>query len=283
MLTTAVAHSEDVASLSALDHKLVSSATVMVPCPWFTEVAEYAKNRPDIDLGLHLTLTSEWQAYRWGPVAQRALVPSLVGPDGYFYPNSGEFARHADLNEVETEIRAQIERARSMGLEPSHLDAHMHALYQTPELFRVLLKVAHEYKLPLRTARNILPFQSLVPLMDPSDPVVDSIFSPLTDVPAYRWTDYYVNIMKNLHAGVTEVYVHLAHDNDETQAIMVNHLEWGASWRQREVDAISSPEVRKALKENHIILIGWKDIQRLIVAESRVPAEPGARTPSRTP
>jgi chitin disaccharide deacetylase len=260
----AVAHSEDVASFAALDNKFVTSATVMVPCPWFTEVAAYAKAHPGNDLGLHLTLTSEWQTYRWGPVSPRAFVPSLVGPDGYFYSNSQEFAKHAKLDEVEIEIRAQIERAKSMGLEPSHLDAHMHSLYSTPELFKVLLKVAHEYKLPVRMARNIQPFQAALALMSPGDPVPDAIFSPGGDVPASGWKDYYVNVLSNLQPGVTEIFVHLAHDDAESQAIMVDHPDWGAAWRQREFDVVSSREFRKALDDNHIVLIGWRDIQRIM-------------------
>ena len=81
----AMSHSENDASFSALDQKLVTAATVMVPAPWFGEVAVYAKAHPDADLGLHLTLTAEWQTFRWGPVTPRNLVPSLVGPDGNFY------------------------------------------------------------------------------------------------------------------------------------------------------------------------------------------------------
>src|SRR6267154_320372 len=207
----AVSHSEDVASFAALEQKLITSATVMVPCSWFTEVAAYAK-----------------------------------------------------LDEVEAEIRAQIERAKSMGLEPSHLDAHMHTLYRTPELFGVFLKVAREYKLPIRMARNDQPFQSMLPLMAPGDPIPDAIFSPGEDVPASGWTDYYVNLIKNLQPGVTEIFVHLAHDDAETQAVTVNHPEWGAAWREREVEAMSSPAFRKALEENHSILIGWPDIKKLL-------------------
>jgi len=184
-----VSHSEDVASFAALDNKFITSGTVMVPCPWFTEVAAYVKIHPDADLGLHLTFTSEWQTYRWGPVAPHALVPSLVGPDGYFYPNAQEFAKHAKLDEVELEIRAQIERAKTMGLEPSHLDAHMHSLYVTADLFRVMLKVAHEYKLPVRMARNIDLFRAGLSLMGPSDPVPDAVFSPGDDVPVSGWND----------------------------------------------------------------------------------------------
>ena len=260
----AVSHSEDVASFAALDNKFVTSATVMVPCPWFTEVAAYAKAHPGVDLGLHLTFTSEWQTYRWGPVSMRALVPSLVGPDGYFYPNAQEFAKHARLDEVELEIRAQIERALAMGLQPSHLDAHMHSLYVTPDLFRIMLKVAHEYKLPVRMAGNIDLFRFGVALMAPGDPVIDAIFSPGEEVPASGWKDYYVTLLKNLQPGVTEIFVHLAYDDAESQAIMVGHLEWGAAWRQREFDAICSPEFRRALEENHVVLIGWREIQRLM-------------------
>jgi predicted glycoside hydrolase/deacetylase ChbG (UPF0249 family) len=260
----AVSHSEDTASFAALDQKLITSATVMVPCPWFTEVAAYAKAHPEADLGLHLTLTAEWQTYRWGPIASRALVPSLVGPDGNFYASPQEVAKHAKLDEVETEIRAQIERAKAMGLAASHLDAHMHTLYATPELFGVFLKVAREYKLPIRMARNDQPFQSRLPLMAAGDPIPDAIFSPGEDIPASGWKDYYVNLIKNLQPGVTEVFVHLAHDDAETEAIMIDHTGWGAEWRQREVDAISSPEFRKALEDNHVILIGWRDIKKLL-------------------
>jgi chitin disaccharide deacetylase len=260
----AVTHSEDVASFAALDQRLVTSATVMVPCPWFTEVAAYAKAHPEADLGLHLTLTAEWQTYRWGPSAPRALVPSLVGPDGYFYASSAEVVKHAKLDEVEIEIRAQIERAKSMGLEPSHLDAHMHALYASPELFNVLLKVAREYKLPIRMARNDPFFKARITQMAPGEPFPDAILTPLEDVPASGWTDFYVNLFKNLQPGVTEVFVHLAYDDAESQAVMVNHPDWGAAWRQREVNAVSSPEFRKALEDNHIILIGWRDIRKLL-------------------
>ncbi len=260
----AVSHSEDDASFSALDGKLVSSATAMVPCPWFTEVAAYARAHPDADIGLHLTLTAEWQTFRWGPIAPRALVPSLVGPDGYFYPNSGEVAKHAKLDEVEIEIRAQIERAKAMGLTPSHLDAHMHVLYATPELFGVLQKVAREYKLPIRMARNETIFQSKLPLLAPGDPIPDAIFSPGADVPVTGWTDYYVNVIRNLQPGVTEIFVHLAHDDVETQAITVNHPDWGAAWRQRDLQAVSSPEFRKALEANHVIVIGWHDIKKIL-------------------
>ena len=260
----AVAHAADVASFTALERKWITSGTVMVPCPWFTEVAVYARTHPEADLGLHLTLTSEWDTYRWGPVAPRGLVSSLVGADGYFYADTADAVAHAKPDEVEVELRAQIERARSMGLEPSHLDAHMHVLYATPELFGVFRKVAQAYKLPIRMAHNDPLFQSRAGQMRPKDPIPDAIFSPGADVPASQWVEYYVNLVKNLQPGVTEVFCHLAQDDAESQAIMVHHSDWGAAWRQREFDAISSPAFRKALDENHVILIGWREIKKLL-------------------
>jgi chitin disaccharide deacetylase len=140
----------------------------------------------------------------------------------------------------------------------------MHSLYASPELFGVFLKVAHDYKLPIRGARNEKLFQAVVPLMAPSDPVPDAIFSPGENVPPSGWTDYYVNLVKNLQPGVTEIFVHLAHDDAETEAVTVDHPNWGAAWRQREVEAVSSPAFHRALEDNHIILIGWRDIKKLL-------------------
>src|SRR5256884_607017 len=260
----AMSHSENDASLTAFDNKLITSATVMVPCPWFGEVAVYARAHPDADLGLHLTLTAEWQTFRWGPVTSRTLVPSLVGPDGFFYSTTEEFARHAKVDEVETEVRAQIERARSMGLEPTHLDARMHSLYATPPLFAVLRKVARDYRLPIRMARNEQVFRDLLPYVAAGDPFPDAIFSPLGDVQPSAWKDYYIDVVKHLQPGVSELFVHLAHNDAEMRAVTVNFPVWDAAWRQRDLDVMSSPEFRQALVDNHVILIGWRPIQRLV-------------------
>src|SRR5271165_2073508 len=148
----AVAHSEDAASFDALDRNAVTSASIMIPCPWLTEVAAYAKTHPDADLGLHLTLTSEWSTYRWGPVASKNLVPSLLDASGYLWPDTPEAVRSLKADEAEREIRAQIERAIAMGIHPTHLDSHMGALFSRPDLFAAYVKVAHEYKLPFLAA-----------------------------------------------------------------------------------------------------------------------------------
>ena len=117
------AHSIDAASFEALDKGLITSASIMVPCPWLPEIAAYARSHPEADLGLHLTLTSEWSSYRWGPVLSRDRVSSLLDRNSYFYLTESEAASHANASEVEAEIRAQIDRARAFGIKPTHLDS----------------------------------------------------------------------------------------------------------------------------------------------------------------
>src|SRR3989442_13356897 len=141
------AHSINTASIKALESGLVSSASIMVPCPWLSEIAAYARAHPEADLGLHLTLTSERSFYRWGPVLGKERVPSLLDGSGYLYPLEREAGAHMDIQEAEAEIRPQIARAKALGIQPTHLDSHMGTLYQSKALFEMLVRVARENKL----------------------------------------------------------------------------------------------------------------------------------------
>jgi hypothetical protein len=256
----AVSHSEDAASFDALDKHAASSASIIVPGPWLTEVAAYAKAHPDADLGLHLALTSEWKTYRWGTVASKDTVPSLLDPDGYLWPETGPALQHIKAEEAEREIRAQIEHAIALGIHPTHVDSHMGVLFSRPDLFAAYVKVAHEYKLPflaLRTpeAARVLSDKDLVP---------DSIAIASPNVTTSGWKDFYLGIVKGLKPGLTELIVHLAHDDAEFQAISVDHPDYGAAWRQRDYDVITSADFKKSLEENHVILIRWRDLKKLL-------------------
>ena len=107
----------------------------MIPTPWVTEVAEYVKTHPNADLGLHLTMNAEWNTYRWGGIASRDKTQSLHDPDGTLPRETGTVAKRAKQDEVERELRAQIDRAYAIGIKPTDVDSHMSALYETPELF----------------------------------------------------------------------------------------------------------------------------------------------------
>jgi predicted glycoside hydrolase/deacetylase ChbG (UPF0249 family) len=260
----AVAHSEDAASFDALDKQAVTSASIMVPCPWLTEVADYAKARPDADLGLHLTLTAEWKTFRWGPVASKDRVPSLLDPSGFLWPEVEPAVRALKADEVEREIRAQIEHAIAMGIHPTHVDSHMGALFARPDLFAVYVKVAHEYKLPFLAVRTADVPPALLSALSDKDVVLDSVVIAGPQVSVANWKKFYVDAIKNLKPGVTEIIVHLGHDDAELQAVTVDHPDYGAAWRQRDYDAVTSPEFKKALDDNHVILIRWKDLKKLL-------------------
>jgi predicted glycoside hydrolase/deacetylase ChbG (UPF0249 family) len=260
----AIAHSEDAASFEALEKNAVTSASIIVPGPWLTEVAAYAKAHPDADLGLHLALTSEWKTYRWGSVESKDKVPSLFDPSGYLWPETAPAVANLKPQEAEREIRAQVERALAMGIHPTHLDSHMGVLFSSPELFAVYVKIAHEYKLPFLTvlAPNA-PLQS-VSLLSEKDIVVGSVVIANPTVRVNEWRDFYVNAVKNLRPGLSEMIVHLGHDDAELQAVTLDHPDYGSAWRQRDFDAMTSPEFKKALEENHIILVKWKDLKKLL-------------------
>jgi hypothetical protein len=260
----AVAHSEDAASFEALDKHAATSASIMVPCPWLTEVADYAKAHPDADLGLHLTLTSEWKTYRWGPVESKDKVPSLMDSSGSLWPETEPGRQHIKADEAEREIRAQIEHAMAMGIHPTHLDSHMGMLFDRADLFAVYVKVAREYKLPFLAFLDSNTSKELSSLLAPNDVLINGIVIASPAVPAVDWKSFYLNAIKNLKPGVTEFIVHLGHDDAELQAVMVDHPDYGSAWRQRDLDAVTSPEFKKAIEENHVILVGWKDLKKLV-------------------
>jgi hypothetical protein len=260
----AVAHSEDAASFDALDKHAVTSASIMVPCPWLTEVAAYAKAHPDADLGLHLTLTAEWKNYRWGPVESKDKVPSLLDPSGSLWPDTEPAARNIKPDEAERELRAQVERAISMGIHPTHLDSHMGVLFATPELFATYIKVAREYKLPFLAVRGPQAPANLLSMLTDKDIVLDSVVMADPSVTPANWRAFYTNAIKTLKPGVTYMIVHLGHDDAELQAVAADHPDYGAAWRQRDYDVVTSSEFKQALEANHIITIHWKDLKPLL-------------------
>jgi chitin disaccharide deacetylase len=184
-------HSVNAATTKALETGLVNSASIMVPCPWFPEIADYAKSHPSVDFGLHLTLTSERVYYRWGPVASRDLVPTLLDSDGYLL-HDWTASTHIDPQQAEIELRAQINRAYAMGIHPTHLDSHQYRLYNNgQQLFQIALRLAHEYKLPLFVTRDWFaddPY--LEASLGPGDVIIDHTVTISPGVAPEKWADW---------------------------------------------------------------------------------------------
>src|SRR6476646_1268861 len=181
-----VAHSVDAASLDALDRGAITSASIMMPAPWVTEVAAYARAHPDADLGLHLTLTSEWETYRWGSVESSDKVPSLLDSAGTFPNDEAIVAAKAKAPDVEREIRAQVVRAYALGIHPTHLDSHMGSLFTTPELMGIYAKVAREYHLPFLAPRGDPRTKPQPPLTE-NDILIDAVVIADRNVPRDKW------------------------------------------------------------------------------------------------
>jgi predicted glycoside hydrolase/deacetylase ChbG (UPF0249 family) len=258
-----VAHSENAATFDALDKGAINSASIMMPTPWVTEVAEYAKKNPNADLGLHLTLTSEWNTYRWGSVESRDKVSSLHDADGTLPKGVRTVVQRAKLDEVERELRAQVERALALGIKPTHLDSHMGALFATPELFGVYAKVARSYRLPFLTYIGN-PAAANGKVLQPGDIVLDAVIIAGNETPTNGWKQWYLDHIKNLKPGLSEILVHLAYDDAEMQAVTVDHPSYGSAWRQRDVDVLHSAEFKQALKDNKIVLVTWRDLHKLL-------------------
>lgn len=275
-------HAANAGTLECLEQGLMTSATMMVPCPWFPALADYARQHPQLDFGVHLTHTAEWKFYRWGPVAPRDQVPGLVDPDGYLWRSVGEVYAHARPEEALLEGRAQIRKALAAGVDVTHLDSHMGTLQLDLRFLEVYRQLAVEFDLPVRMASQA----TLEKFGQPGlrarfarDGIVfpdDFIYEELKDEPA-DVKGFWLRVLRNLKPGVTELYIHAAKPTEELRAIT-------GSWKTRgeEYEVFTrDPDVRRVLGEQGIIRIGYRPLRELQRAERR--AAPAAAGHGQTP
>lgn len=259
------------AIIKYLKEGAINCTAVMAPCPNAEDFLKWAIANPGYDVGMHLTLTSEWKTYRWGSVSDPKTVPGLIDPDGKLWPEVSDVVKHAGAEEVEKEIRAQIERSIALGWKPTHIDTHMGTLYGTPEYAKVFLKVAQEYGIPAN-------------VIDMSDPDVLKAFRktgyPLTDEVVDLIADYklpkldnftsvphgdtyeevrtkFFKQVKSLRPGLTEIIFHPSIVTENVKTIT-------NSWKQRSYEAqlFSDPVVKKFFKEEGILFTNWIDLKK---------------------
>jgi hypothetical protein len=266
-----MSHAVNMASIEAFKHNMVTSGSIMVPCPWFPEIADYAKQHSELDLGLHLTLTSEWKYLRWRPVVPPDKVPGLLDEQGFMWKSERQTAMKATPQEIETELRAQIDRALAFGIKPTHLDTHMGTLYTRKDFFEVYVKLGKEYKLPIMAMRPtpeaielakrdgapITP-EMLAKVEADGLPVLDYL---VTGVPGRTFAERkkaYHDLLRNLKPGVTMLIVHLGLDHEELKATT-------GSWQQRHADFLSftDPETKKLMDELGIKTTTWRELSKL--------------------
>ncbi len=265
-----MSHSVNVGTIEGLEKGVVSSASIMVPYPWFPEFAEYAKNHPEYDYGIHLTMNSEWDYLRWGPVAPREKVPSLVDEHGFLWDNVGQVAENVKAEEAEIELRAQIERAKQFGVPLSHLDTHMGALVSRPDLIEVYVKMGIEYDLPVLFVRTFNEeiqrtpalrerAQTLLGILDKQGlPVLDALYQYYSGGSHEQRRQLYIDALRGLKPGVSEIIIHCGVDNAELRAVTSS-----ASNRDGDRRIFTEPEIAKLIKDEGIELLTWKQFHAM--------------------
>jgi predicted glycoside hydrolase/deacetylase ChbG (UPF0249 family) len=256
------------AAQRALANKEYRSASTMVPCPWFNEMATWCVANPQHDVGLHLTLTSEWKFYRWGPIAPREQVKGLLDPMGYLFSNVASVALSAKAEEVSTEIRAQLARARKLGMQPSHIDTHMGTLFARPDYTRAYLQMAMDENIPAMviemTPRTLEKFRKQ------GYPITDANLKALAGYTLPKLDDFHsapagntyeakreklFEQLRLLPAGLHEIIYHPSIETEGLKKIT-------NSWQQRvwEDRLFADPVVQRFIRENEIVVTDWKEV-----------------------
>ena len=263
-------HAVNSASIKGLTEGVVTCGSVMVPCPWFPEIAAWAREHPQADLGLHLTLNSEWRYYRWRPIASPEKVKGLLDEEGFLWRDVASVRQHATAEEVEIELRAQIERAFQFGMKLTHIDTHMGACFVRPDFFEVYVRLGAEYELvPLLPAPSPqilgmakalgIDYQPIVArLRQQKFVLIDNLITGGTGETLEERRKSYYDIIRNLPAGVTEIILHLSTDDPEIRAIT-------DAWHQRyhEFFIFTDPQTRKLIEQEGIKLIGYRQLAEL--------------------
>jgi predicted glycoside hydrolase/deacetylase ChbG (UPF0249 family) len=286
-----IIHTDDIgmcqASLAAfadlVEFGLISSGATMVPCPWFPQVAAYCRTHPrdfaarqaSVDLGVHLTLTCEWDTYRWGPISTRAPASGMIDEEGYFYRQSEPVQEHGDPATVQIELLAQVERALKAGIDVTHVDTHMGTVMHQ-KFIPVYLQVAAHYRLPPMLPRwdqahlhemsmdaetAAFAARMLQELEAQGVPMFDHMAMMPLDEPAHR-VETAKRLFDALPPGLSYFILHPAQDTPELRAIAPDWLN-----RVADYEAFTSPELRDYVKGSGIHVIGYRALRDLMRAQ----------------
>jgi hypothetical protein len=282
-------------AIAALTRGAATSVSIMMPCPWVPGFVKWLKAHPNIDAGLHLTLTAEWNDYRWVPLAGRTMVPGLVDSTGCLWASVAQVATHATPAEVVTEINAQLDRARAMGFRPTHLDTHMGTVYSTPDFLKGYIAVGIRNHIPVMLpggADRLIQEQTKAPdaqiaqmralgkmLWDAGLPVLDDLhnfsydwkvpdsIAPKGNAPKsnasddrklQRWrTALYIDALSRVQPGVTMMIMHCSDAGDH-----FTRISDSGPLRRADMLAMLDPAFKKALHDQHIILTTWRELMQ---------------------
>lgn len=269
-------HGSNKAFIDLFDAGIVRCGSVMAACPWAHEILSIARERPELDLGVHLTLTSEWSRYRWGPVSTRDSASGLIDETGCFWPRTAMLAASLNPDAAVAELRAQVELVRNAGVEFTHIDTHMGAAL-LPELFPAYLQLGLAYAAPLLALRSFDDYTRFLapPGLDEAQwaqqaALLEERGVPLLDAfritPGYHAGDaeggraeLYEALLRNLPAGVTYFSLHPNAPGD------IETIDPERSfWRTFEYQYFQSNRLRNFLEQEEIVPIGYREIQAVM-------------------
>ncbi len=243
----------------ALESGAVNSASLMVPCPCFQEAAEWTRLHPEYDIGIHSTLISEWESYRWGPASKTEYGAGLADDSGYFWPRNSLL--RASPEKIHEEISAQITRAKQAGVNPTHLDSHMLSVAR-PGYISAYIKAARQFGLPFLIDEYWLScalHEGTAAAQD--DVVVNDLLQANYKLSVDDLEEYYLSTLRGLKPGLNVLLIHPGFDDEELRAITSECRPYGAAWRQRDFEIVTSAAFRSALQENEIQLVNWRTIK----------------------
>lgn len=263
-----MSHASNLGAIEGLGKGVATSCAVMMPCAWVSEFAAHLKAHPTIDSGLHLTLTAEWVPYRWGPVAGKSQVPGLVDPEGCLWRNVAGVMTKGTPDEIEREIRAQLDRAETMGLPVTHMDSHMGTLFARPDYFERYARLGLEKKIPIlavgghsiharkENGEALNHLRSWIPrIWNGGLPVIDDLHTG-----SYGWkpaekTERLIELLESLTPGVTEILFHASRPTEEFPLITGS-----SESRRADLQALTDPRVRTTLTKRGIMLTTWREL-----------------------
>ena len=251
-------------SLESLLNNTVSSASVIMNAKKVQEIADFSNNNPEIDLGVHLTVTSEWKIHKWGGILPKNDIQSLLNSQNNFYWNKRKFTKYQNLDQLYNELQAQVDLAISMGMNVSHIDSHEGALFFDPDVFKTYLKIAEDNNL-----LAFVPIQASVHFNDnfpkPKNAIIfDQFFMAEAGIKIDEMEEYYLNILDKLEPGLSQIIVHFGKDNDNMKKITVDKIDYGSKWRETDYKVFNSEKFLSSLKKNNIKVINYQDLTKYI-------------------
>jgi len=266
-----MSHDSNDGTIESMEKGLATSTSIMFPCAWVSEYAKYLKNHPETDAGVHLTLTSEWDKYRWGPVAGKKVVPGLTDAQGCLWDSVKEVSEHASPEEIDKEIRAQLDRCVTMGITPTHLDSHMGTLFSRPDYTEKYVRLGIEKGIPVLMPGGHMQYvrQENGDVADGAKVMADMLWNaglPVVDdihTDGYGWESFeekkqgVIQFLKEMQPGITEFILHCTKPSDSFQFITTS-----GPTREADTRVMLDPDVKKAVEEEKIVLTTWRELKQ---------------------